>query len=110
MLTKTAIFSIELYQKHISPHKGFCCAYGVYHDDLSCSAYAKDTISDLGVFRSIDKIRTRFKECKEASKYIQNEYKDMKKDEEIKPGKCEKCGQCGTDACSTASCFGILAN
>ncbi len=112
MLTKIAIFSIELYQKYLSPHKGYCCAYSVYHNDLSCSAYAKQTIKKLGFFHSISKIKARFNECKKASEYIANEYKDMQKDDkkEIKPGKCEECGRCGTDTCSTAACFSILVN
>lgn len=111
MLTKPAILAINFYQKHISPHKGYCCAYKVYHNDASCSAYVKETIKNDGVFNSLSKIKERFQECKKASEYIQNEYKDIKKEEkEIKPGKCEECGRCGTDACSVASCFGIIMN
>ena len=110
MLTKTAILSINFYQKYISPYKGYCCAYGVYHDDLSCSEYSKQTIKELGVLQSISKIKQRFKECKNASEYIENEYKDMKKDEEFKVGRCENCARCGTDACSTAACFSMVLN
>lgn len=110
MFTKPAIFSINLYQKHISPRKGFCCAYAAYHDGLSCSAYAKQVIMENGVSKAIPLIKERFKECKQASEYIQNEYKDIKEDEKVKPGKCEQGGQCGLDACSAGSCLGILAN
>jgi len=110
MLTTTAILSINLYQKHISPHKGYCCAYGVYHDTHSCLEYLKQTIKELGVVNSILKIKQRFKECKKASEYIENEYKDMRKDDHLKVGRCENCPRCGNDAYSAAACFSLFIN
>jgi putative component of membrane protein insertase Oxa1/YidC/SpoIIIJ protein YidD len=107
VITKTAIVSIELYQKYISPHKGFCCAYRVYHEDLSCSEFALQTIEQNGILKSIAKIKNRFKECKLASNYIQDEY-ELNSKKEFKESKFEKCGKCGTDACSVAPCFTMI--
>lgn len=109
MINRSAIISIELYQKYISPHKGFCCAYKVHHNDISCSEFAKQTIKEIGLIKSIEKIKNRFNECKIANDYIQNEYEQNSK-KEFKQGKCEKCGQCGTDACNVAPCFAIISN
>ncbi|RLA84354.1 MAG: hypothetical protein DRG78_01690 [Epsilonproteobacteria bacterium] len=111
MFIKTSIFFIEIYQKYLSPHKGYCCAYRVYHSDVSCSDYAKNTISHNGFFKSLSKIKERFKDCKKASNYIQNEYKDSsKKKNEVQPGKFEECGRCGSDACSATACFSIVSS
>ena len=110
MINKSAIISINLYQKYISPHKGYCCAYKVHHNDVSCSQFAKLTIKDIGLLKSISKILNRFKECKDSNNYIQNEYEINQKKEEFKPGKGEQCGQCSCDVLNVGSCFHIISN
>jgi len=103
MINKSAIISIKLYQKYISPHKGYCCAYKVHHDDMSCSEYAKLTIEEVGIFRSVSKILNRFRECKVASNYINDEYEenDFKSSLSEKYTKSAK-----SNSCNIASCFG----
>ena len=40
MINKSLIFSINLYQKYLSPYKG-------YHDDISYSQFAKNSIEHI---------------------------------------------------------------
>ncbi len=62
-----AIRSIEAYQRHISPHKGFCCAYRIATNEVSCSEFAKQRIANRGFFKALADIRQRFNACKQAA-------------------------------------------
>jgi putative component of membrane protein insertase Oxa1/YidC/SpoIIIJ protein YidD len=44
-----AITCITAYQNHVSPYKGFSCAYRVAYGGESCSAFVKRTIGEQGV-------------------------------------------------------------
>jgi len=44
---------IAAYQRHISPHKGFHCAYRVQHGGQSCSGYIKRMIHERGLMAAI---------------------------------------------------------
>mgnify|MGYP005619537145 CR=1 FL=1 len=59
-----AIWSINLYQRHISPRKGFRCAYGVYHNNGTCSSIIKSHIQQHGVIKAYPMIRRQFDACK----------------------------------------------
>ena len=72
MISKSVIYTIDLYQKYLSPYKGYCCAYKVYHNDISYSEFTKSIIKDLGFFQAIALIKQRFKDCKISSEKIKN--------------------------------------
>lgn len=63
----------EVYQKRISPRKGYGCPRRILDEKLgnpdphSCSAHAVMLIKKLGVFGAIKPMQERFKECKAAS-------------------------------------------
>lgn len=59
--------TIELYQRWISPRKGFVCAHRTLHGGLSCSQFARVTIAQAGLRGLRTAMRTRFGECREAS-------------------------------------------
>jgi putative component of membrane protein insertase Oxa1/YidC/SpoIIIJ protein YidD len=59
-----AIRSILLYQNHISPRKGFRCAFSVFHNDLSCSAFCKNEFATNGVIKGIVSTLKRFQSCR----------------------------------------------
>lgn len=63
----TALAAIGLYQRHLSPRKGFCCAHRVLHGGTGCSGYAKAQIRDLGLWRALPLIRARFAACGDAA-------------------------------------------
>jgi putative component of membrane protein insertase Oxa1/YidC/SpoIIIJ protein YidD len=90
---------IGIYQKYISPHKGFCCAYKVHHNESSCSEFAKNMVREKGVFKAIPSINERFGLCKISSDYLKNEY-EIGNDK-----KAHKAGKCSLDACNAGACF-----
>lgn len=65
-----ATFFITLYQKFISPLKGFRCAYGVLHGGHSCSDVIKNDIHTHGIFRAIPMAKEQFTACKEANEEL----------------------------------------
>ncbi|PSF37845.1 hypothetical protein C7H19_07625 [Aphanothece hegewaldii CCALA 016] len=64
---KTAIFSINAYQNHISPKKGFSCSHRLLYGGLSCSDYVKDLFLHQDLSQVIGMTRQRFGDCAKAS-------------------------------------------
>lgn len=67
------IFLITLYQKHLSPHKGFKCAYACYHRSLSCSAMVKNIIAEHGLTTGWPLIKQQFANCHLAYQLLETE-------------------------------------
>ena len=68
MLGRAAIGLINGYQRHISPRKGFSCAYRIRHNDtVGCSGFAKNAIRAHGVWHAFPLIKDRFAACKDAA-------------------------------------------
>lgn len=65
--SQTAIFGITLYQRFISPYKGYHCAHAALHQGKSCSQAVKFIIAEQGVLNSWTAIRQRFAACRAAS-------------------------------------------
>jgi len=79
MLDKLAISGINGYQRYISPYKGYKCAYSYYTKGCSCSEYAKQSIENYGIIKSIPLINLRLKECRVV--YFEN--KEARKNSEV---------------------------
>ena len=73
-----AMRSISIYQKHISPRKGYKCAYSILHNDLSCSDYCKMEISTNGLMQGIKNTLKRFEDCKHSALQIKEKRIIMK--------------------------------
>jgi putative component of membrane protein insertase Oxa1/YidC/SpoIIIJ protein YidD len=54
---------IVVYQKFISPYKGFRCAHAALHESLSCSEYGKRSIQQHGVIEGVFLLKARFEGC-----------------------------------------------
>ena len=54
---------IRGYQKYLSPHKGFCCAYRQHTGRGSCSALGYRAVRRFGVFGGLALIRRRTYLC-----------------------------------------------
>lgn len=67
------IFLITLYQRYISPYKGFRCAYGCYHQTLSCSGMVKNIIAEHGLIAGWPLIKQQFAACRLAYETLQQE-------------------------------------
>lgn len=110
MLRKLLIGVIKSYQRFISPHKGFRCAYSVYHHTQSCSVAAVDILQqNQNVINSIQQIRERLLACKEANVALQM-FKEREKENQKKSNACSDSVQgldCAGNSCSfvDSSCF-----
>ena len=57
---------IRGYQRFISPYKGFSCAHRRVYGGISCSAYVKQAIAQMGWKKAFPLVRQRFKDCRRA--------------------------------------------
>ncbi len=100
MINKFFVKSIELYQKHISPHKGYRCAYRASTGGHSCSEFTKLAISEHGLITAYPQIREQFRQCKLAAEKIEEDKKKKnKKDDKSSSWDCAdpSCTECGCD-------------
>lgn len=88
-----AVGGIELYQRYISPYKGYRCAYGVHVGGPSCSEYGKRAISDNGVMVGTVLLFRRFQECGQAAMRARNN--------PVRAGECSDCAD-------SAMCWSII--
>ncbi len=65
-----AITCITAYQTHVSPYKGFSCAYRVAYGGESCSAFVKRTIEEQGIGPAISLAQQRFALCRLAAQEL----------------------------------------
>ncbi|NJK99772.1 MAG: membrane protein insertion efficiency factor YidD [Spirulinaceae cyanobacterium SM2_1_0] len=67
VVARLAIAAIQGYQRYLSPHKGFRCAYRVCYGGESGSGYVLWQIRDRGLRDAIRPSRQRFAACRVAS-------------------------------------------
>jgi hypothetical protein len=97
------LFSIRLYQKYISPHKGFLCASNVLHKDGSCSGKISEIIKNSPIKSWKNLIKKQFDTCKNANITIKNEILSSNKDKNKRDkNKCNPLDW-GEDACDVGS-------
>lgn len=97
------IYFINIYKRHISPHKGFSCAHRVLYGQESCSSYVKSSIKVCGWKRAILLIPARAHACAMAARKLEEDNskpKRRKKDDESLAGYC-----LGEVAGNAACCF-----
>lgn len=63
MMTTLALSAIGFYQRHLSPYKGFCCAYCAYTGSASCSAFGARAIRRYGVWDGMAVLQGRLRKC-----------------------------------------------
>lgn len=61
---------IELYQRTLSPRKGFVCAHNVLFGKGGCSGFGKTAIAREGVFGGLHALARRFRECSAAARVV----------------------------------------
>ena len=62
--------AIALYQRHISPRKGYRCAHARLHGGAGCSGFAREAIAIYGLRAALPQIKTRFARCKGAAQTL----------------------------------------
>lgn len=103
------IFLITLYQKYISPYKGFRCAYGCYHKTLSCSAIIKNIIAEHGLLAGWPLIKQQFANCHLAYQALETERekRERQKRQRRRQGQQRECfSKKNQDRCDCVSNFG----
>ena len=96
-----AIALINLYQKFISPYKGFRCAHAVLHQGDSCSNAIKEIIATHGVFKGYASARQRLQSCHDA--FLKLTEQKKQRDKKKKHGCYDCCDS--TLACDIADCM-----
>lgn len=64
-----ALGAIALYQRWLSPHKGFRCAHAALYGGVSCSAAIAQTIRDEGL--NLSSVTSRLAACRQAYGHLQ---------------------------------------
>lgn len=62
-MKQIALAAIRLYQRYLSPHKGFRCAYSVYSGRSGCSGVGYRAIRRYGLWRGYLILRRRLEKC-----------------------------------------------
>jgi putative component of membrane protein insertase Oxa1/YidC/SpoIIIJ protein YidD len=100
-LTWLALRAIALYQRHLSPRKGFCCALHAAGRGRSCSAYGYRAIARGGMATGLVLLQRRLAACKRASRTPRLHYRGMA----YQQGFCDLSCDVG-DCAGVVDCFG----
>jgi putative component of membrane protein insertase Oxa1/YidC/SpoIIIJ protein YidD len=71
--TQVAIVSLNLYQKHLSPRKGFSCPHRLLYGNESCSDYVKQALTNQDLRMVLRQMPRRFQACKLAAQTLQRQ-------------------------------------
>ncbi|WP_424923184.1 membrane protein insertion efficiency factor YidD [Aquabacterium commune] len=94
MISNAAVFSIGLYQRYLSPYKGYCCAHRSLHGRESCSQYGSRSIRRAGLRRGLALLNRRFQACNAASLTLTEQRNNA-----LKAEACPLWSQQGTKSC-----------
>jgi putative component of membrane protein insertase Oxa1/YidC/SpoIIIJ protein YidD len=64
--------AVRAYQRHLSPRKGWRCAYGVAHGDTTCSAAVRRIVAQRGVVRGVVPVTAQLLACYHAARLLTN--------------------------------------
>jgi len=85
MINRFIKSSIKIYQRKVSPKKGYCCAHAVYYGGDSCSEFGYKAIHERGLIYFITSMCSRILVCRKSAimlseQNIENDSPDEKKD------------------------------
>ena len=94
-LEQLAAFAIRMYQKYISPYKGFRCAHRVLHGGPSCSEFARLYVQEHTLWAMFPALRLR--ECRMAKETLSAEgaISGNEANKDPTPLWCDLCGGLG---------------
>lgn len=69
----TVVAGTGIYQRYLSPHKGFSCAHRRLYGGASCSEYFRQAVSVYGVFDALPRLQRRFTACGEANRILRSQ-------------------------------------
>ena len=99
LLREIGLLFIYIYQKVISPKKGYKCAKGELYQNGTCSSTTKESFKKYGFISGMREYRRSSKECKKA-------YKTMKEKNKKDGTSCDCCSGCSIPdfGCGSAPC------
>ena len=68
-MRRLALLAIRLYQRHVSPRKGFSCAYRVHTGRAGCSVLGARVIRRFGVLGGLALLRQRLRRCHDVHRW-----------------------------------------
>lgn len=104
MIDAVALGAIRFYRRHVSPRKGFRCAWGAATGRDSCSGVGLRAVRRTGWWRGAQLLRRQFDRCLLASAARAAQ---AGSDRRLRPLPAQR-GDCdlGCDACFDADCLG----
>jgi putative component of membrane protein insertase Oxa1/YidC/SpoIIIJ protein YidD len=110
-VASVACWMITQYQRHLSPRKGFRCAYRVLYGRSSCSQFAKRAIQRLGILSGLRLLRRRFGRCHTARQVLDYETRRPKPRQDRFAGLlgCEQGCSPACDDADVVACLGEIA-
>jgi putative component of membrane protein insertase Oxa1/YidC/SpoIIIJ protein YidD len=72
-VTQAAIATLNTYQKHLSPRKGFSCPHRLLYGGDSCSEAIKQTLLQQNLSVALQNSPQRFRACKAAAQTLQQQ-------------------------------------
>ena len=69
---RTLLTTINGYQRHLSPIKGFKCAAGQLYGDSTCSAAVKQIVQTQGFIDGLPAIQQQIKRCHQAARQLKS--------------------------------------
>lgn len=64
---QAAVAAIGVYQRYVSPYKGYCCAWRVHTGGPSCSAWGRRVMGRFGVVVGWALLMRQFRRCQAAA-------------------------------------------
>lgn len=98
-ITWLALRAIALYQRHVSPRKGYRCALHASGAGRSCSAYGYRAIARAGLFKGCSLLRRRFDACARAARVAKSTARPSAP-LRLRPGTRHQRGECDVGDCS----------
>ena len=91
---KIAIALVSLYQRYLSPYKGFRCAHKTLYGGTSCSQYFQMVVREKGLVAAIPKFQQRLLDCKQANVLIHAQDNSEEKTKKKKKDRFFDCNCC----------------
>lgn len=73
------LLAIRIYQRYLSPYKGFACAYRVLHQEQSCSHYFYSCITEQSFACACRAFQQRLVDCRQANIVLRSSSRDRSK-------------------------------
>lgn len=102
MLRLALIAAIRAYQRHLSPRKGYACAYRLVHGGSGCSGVGLRLVRRFGALAGLALLRQRLRLCQQTHRLHSRQWAGRHRPAAYQRGDCDPgCMGCGIeDACS----------